>query len=331
MNTDQLELRQLRAFLALAEEGTFTDAAIRVGTSQSGLSRSIARLEAAVGVRLVERTTRSVALTAAGTSFFRQVSSVLRQLDDAVAGVRGETRALRLGYAWAAFGRHTSPILRDWRARHPDLPLEVHRVEERTAGLARGRTDIAVIRGEVDPDHLHEEYLHAELLTREGRVAVLPIGHPLANRAAVGIDELTNDPIARISAIGTTTLDLWPPDAQPPAVLELDNIDEWLTVIASGAAVGVTPESTPYQHAHAGVVFVPVRSVPPVPVYLVWPRVGAHPGVAELVELVRTHVGADVDPAPARSARDSRRDRPEPAGRIVSTSRTTFEVQKPLE
>ena len=52
---------------------------------------------------------------------------MLRQLDDAVAEARGETRALRLGYAWAAFGRHTSPILRDWRARHPDVPLEVHR------------------------------------------------------------------------------------------------------------------------------------------------------------------------------------------------------------
>jgi DNA-binding transcriptional LysR family regulator len=297
MNADHLELRQLRAFLALVEEGTFTDAAIRVGTSQSGLSRSIARLEATVGVRLVDRTTRSVALTEAGTSFYRRVSGILRQLDDAVAGVRGETRALRLGYAWAAFGRHTSPILRDWRARYPNVPLEVHRVEERLAGLMRGLADIAVIRGEVDPDHLHDEYLHAELLTREGRVAVLPVGHRLATRTDVGIEELIGDPIARISAIGTTTLDLWPPDAQPRTVLELDNIDEWLTVIASGAAVGVTPESTPYQHAHAGVVFVPVRSVPPVPVYLVWPRVGAHPALGELVEVIRAHVG----PTPARS------------------------------
>jgi DNA-binding transcriptional LysR family regulator len=300
MNTDQLELRQLRAFLALVEEGTFTDAAIRVGTSQSGLSRSIARLEAAVGVRLVERTTRSVALTAAGTSFYPRVSGVLRLLDEAVAGVRGETRALRLGYAWAAFGRHTSPILREWRERHPDVPLEVHRIEERMAGLTRGLTDVAVIRGEVAPDYLRAEFLHAELLTREGRVAVLPVGHRLATRAAVEIAELNGDPIARISTIGTTTLDLWPPETQPPAVLELDNIDEWLTVIASGAAVGVTPESTPYQHAHAGVVFVPVRSVPPVPVFLMWPQLGAHPGVSELVELVRAHLGRAAGPPPVR-------------------------------
>jgi DNA-binding transcriptional LysR family regulator len=287
MNIDQLELRQLRALVALVEEGTFTDAAIRLGTSQSAVSRSIARLEVVLGVRLVERTTRTVALTAAGADFYRQVSDVLRQLDDAVAGSRGQVRPLRLGYAWAAFGRHTSPILRDWRDRHPDVPLEVHRIEERTAGLAHDRTDVAVIRGGVD-----DESLHAELLTHEGRVAVLPVGHPLAARTSVGIAELTGDPIARISALGTTTLDLWPPEAQPPSVLEFDNIDEWLTAIASGAAIGVTPESTPYQHAHTGVVFVPVRSVPPVAVFLAWPRVGAHPGVGQLAELVRAHMDA---------------------------------------
>ena len=284
-NSDQLELRQLRALVALAEQGSFTDAAIRAGTSQSAISRSIARLEAAVGTRLVERTTRTIALTPAGTQFYRAAAVLLRQLDDAVGAARGQVRPLRLGYAWAAFGRHTVPILRDWRARHPDVELEVHRIDERLAGLTRGLVDAAVVRGRVD-----DPSLHAEVIAEEGRLAALPIGHPLTARATLGIEELVADPIALTPLVGTTTLSLWPDGARPARVLEVDNIDEWLTAIASGVAVGVTPASTPFQHAHAGVVYVPLPDTEAVAVHLVWPRTGSHPRVGELAALVRGHM-----------------------------------------
>ena len=294
MNIDQLELRQLRALVALAEEGTFTDAAIRVGTSQPGVSRMIARLEQSVGVRLVERTTRSVALTPAGEAFYRSAAATLRMLDDAVDVARGQTRPLRLGYAWAAFGRHTSAIQRAWRAQHPDVALAVHRIEERTAGLARGLVDVAVIRGDIDDRTLRELRIDPavdRIVAHESRLAALPVGHRLAGRSAIELAELVDDPIAITAMVGTTTLALWPPQAQPPGVLEVDNIDEWLTAIAAGQAVGVTPASTPSHHARSGVVFVPVRAVAPVAVHLVWPRSAAHPRVEDLAALVLAHLG----------------------------------------
>ena len=300
MNTDPLELRQLRALVAVAEEGTFTDAAIRVGTSQPAVSRMIARLEQTVGVRLVERTTRTVALTAAGEAFYRSAAATLRQLDDAVDAARGRTRPLRLGYAWAAFGRHTTAIQRAWRADHPDVALEVHRIEERTAGLARGLVDAAVIRGEIDEAAMRELRIDPavdRVLSYESRLAALPVGHRLADRESIDLAELVEDPIAITATVGTTTLSLWPADAQPPGVLAVDNIDEWLTAIAAEQAVGVTPASTADHHARSGVVFVPLRGVAPVAVHLVWPRAAAHPRVEDLAALAAAHLASEHSPA----------------------------------
>ena len=340
MNTDSLELRQLRALVALAEEGTFTDAAIRVTTSQPAVSRMIARLEQAVGVRLVDRTTRTVALTAAGEAFYRSAAATLRMLDDAVGAARGQTRPLRLGYSWAAFGRHTSAIQRAWRAEHPDVALEVHRIEARAAGLARGEVDVAVIRGEIDHRTLRELRIDPavdRVIAHESRLAALPIGHRLSHRESIEITELVDDPIAITAMVGTTTLSLWPADAQPPGVLSVDNIDEWLDAIAAGDAVGVTPASTPHHHARSGVVFVPVRGVPPVAVHLVWPHAAAHPRVEELAALALVHLsGGGYSPAPDTVTRvrsnDGKRPTKGPSTRANRpTSEPTIEVQSRLE
>jgi hypothetical protein len=84
---------------------------------------------------------------------------------------------------------------------------------------------------------------------------------------------------------GTTTLDLWAPDARPAAE-ETRDVDDWLTVIASGRCVGVTAESTLTQYRRQGVVFRRLRDAPPVPVRLVWWRDDPHPATADLVGLM---------------------------------------------
>jgi DNA-binding transcriptional LysR family regulator len=287
MNADQVDLRQLRALVALAEEGTFTDAAIRLGTSQPVVSRAIARLEELVGVRLVERTTRTVALTAAGQALAAAAERSIQELDHALATVGAGTRPLRLGFAWAAFGRHTTAILRSWRIDHPDLPIEVHRVDERYAGLTRGLIDIAIVRGDVDTGG---PFASRELLT-ERRLAALPSGHPLAGRGDVVLAELT-ETMAITPSIGTTTLDLWPGPQRPRDTVTVDNIDEWLSVISSGAAIGVTPESTAVLHAHPGIAYVPIADAPAVVVNLVWPREHPHGAVREFAEHVQRCIEA---------------------------------------
>ena len=143
MSVPAAELRQLRAFIALVEESTFTDAAIRLGVTQPAVSRLIAALETRIGVPLVERTTRSATLTAAGTRAYRAAVHALAALDDVTHAAHGTSRPLRLGYSWAALGTFTSPVLREWRARHPGIPLEVHRVDELTAGLTHDSRAVA--------------------------------------------------------------------------------------------------------------------------------------------------------------------------------------------
>jgi DNA-binding transcriptional LysR family regulator len=275
-----LELRHLQALVALTEEGTFTDAAIRLGISQSAVSRTIVALETLVDTPLVERTTRSVALTPEGVRCYRAAVLALAAVDDVRAAAHGLPRPLRFGYAWSALGRYTSEVLQRWRTEHPDIPLEIHRVDERAAGLTRGLADVAVVRGTLD-----EPGIVTRRVFSEGRMAAVPVGHPLAQRESVMLRELAGSTMLT-TATGTTTLDLWPMDERPHATLRVDNIDEWLTEIAGGLALGVTTESTAAQHAHPGITFLPLTDAGTVPVHLAWPAAHVHPATATFAALV---------------------------------------------
>ncbi len=277
---NSVELRHLQALIAVAEEGTFTDAAIRLGVSQPAVSRLIAGLEELCGARLVERTTRSVALTERGALAYRGAAVAVSAVNDVIEIARGQSRPLRLGFAWSALGSLTTQVLQRWRTENPEVPLEVHRFDERAAGLLRAAVDIAVIRGKID-----EPRLVAHQILSEPRVAALPLGHRLASRRTVDLLELVEDTVLT-TATGTTTVDLWPEDQQPRSTLRVDNVDEWLTEIAGGLAVGVTTESTTTQHAHPGIRFVPLTGASTVPVYLAWSSTRHHPATERFVSLV---------------------------------------------
>jgi DNA-binding transcriptional LysR family regulator len=279
---DAIEPRLLRVLVALADEGTFTDAAIRLGISQPAVSRALARFEAVLGVQLVQRTTRSLRLTPAGEHCYAAATQALAALESVVAAAHGHARPLRLGHTWAALGPWTTAVLRTWRERHPDVPLEVRRVDDRTAGLRGRLVDVAVRRGPVS-----ESGVHVVPVLKEGRLAAVPADSPLAARRDLTLTDLSGEVVVLSPATGTTTLDLWPPEARPERVLEVTNTDEWLMAIAAGDAVGVTPASTAAQHTHPAVRFVPLSGVPAVTVSLVWPEVGAHPSVEDLLAVVR--------------------------------------------
>ncbi|WP_375501006.1 LysR family transcriptional regulator [uncultured Jatrophihabitans sp.] len=275
-----VEVRHLLALVALTEEGTFTDAAIRLGITQSAVSRTIRSLEAVVGSRLVERTTRSVALTPGGVRCYHAAVQALAAVDAVLDAAQDRSRPLRFGYSWSALGRHTTTVLRRWRSEHAEVALEVHRFDERDGGLARGRADVAIVRGEFAQPGITTRRLFAE-----PRLAVLPVGHRLAGASSVRLADLVEDTVLT-TAYGTTTLDLWPAGQRPARSLRVDNTDEWLTEIAGGLAIGVTAESTAVQHPHPGVVFVALTDGGEIDVYLAWPTAQAHPAVADFVALV---------------------------------------------
>nr|BEK63543.1 LysR family transcriptional regulator [Kitasatospora purpeofusca] len=278
-----IELRHLRAFLAIAEEGTITRAALRLHTGQPALSRTLRQLENHLGTRLIDRSTHHLELTAAGRAFRDRAAAALAAVDGALDPRALTVLPLRLGHPWPALGEYTAPLLRRWDREHPDQPLELRRIDDRTGGLARGRADVALLRGEVT-----EPGLVTELLLEEERVAAVPADSELAGRETLALADLAARPVVLNTVAGTTTLDLWPAGARPSATIEVDNTDEWLTAIAGGRAVGVSTAATPRLHSHPMIAYRPLADAPPVPLFLARRAdTPPHPAVPALVRLIR--------------------------------------------
>jgi DNA-binding transcriptional LysR family regulator len=181
-----MELRHLRCFLAIAEQGTLTRAATRLHLTQPVVSRTLRQLEDHLGVRLVDRSTHHLGLTAAGHAFRNRAASAVAAADAAFDPARLEMWPLRLGHARSAFGEFTVSLLSSWMQEYPDVPLELRRIEDRTASLTRGEVDAALLRGPVTTPGIH-----AEPLMTEPRLAAVPDGTPPAGRPLTGADGLT--------------------------------------------------------------------------------------------------------------------------------------------
>ncbi|MET8172403.1 LysR family transcriptional regulator [Streptomyces clavifer] len=281
-----VDVRHLRAFLAIADEGSVTRAAARLRLSQPVVSRTLASLEKHLGVRLVDRSTHHLALTAEGVLFRDKAAAAVGAFDEAVDSGRLRHWPLRLGHAWSAFGPYTTPLLRTWQQRHPLTPLELRRIDDRTAGLTRGEVDAALLRGPVDAPGLV-----TELLFTEDRVAAVAADGPLAAGRSLSLADLAGEAVVLNTVSGTTTLDLWPPHARPAATVTVANTDDWLTAIAAGRGAGVSGASTADMHPHAGVAFRPLDDAPPLPVLLARRDGPGHPALPQLVSLAREIVG----------------------------------------
>ncbi|WP_017596681.1 LysR family transcriptional regulator [Nocardiopsis potens] len=267
--TPGVELRHLRAFLAVAEESSFTYAAARLRTGQPALTRTVRALEEAIGARLFDRTTRRVELTDGGRRLYAELSALLPRLDDVLrapcAGL-----VLRLGFGWQlpdgwagvnrSFTEETGAGIRLVRG---DSPL---------AGLDTGEADVAVVRGDV-PDGAK---VRARRLSGERRVAAVARHSPLAARRVLDWAELADHPLVVNTVTGTARPGLWPEDARPAVRCTAGNVDEWVEAIAAGHGVGVAPEAV-RRYAHPGVRYIRLKNAPEVPVHVVVPLSGSHP------------------------------------------------------
>ncbi|HEY6746665.1 MAG TPA: LysR substrate-binding domain-containing protein [Mycobacteriales bacterium] len=174
-----LELRQLRYFMTLAEELHFGRAAAREHIVQSALSQQIQRLERALGVQLVRRTTHHVELTAAGSRFLAEVREILSHVDRAAAAAAGAgrpPRTLRVGVADKGYDA-VRQVLHELLQRHPDL--EISQVEagagDQMRMLAEGSLDVGVGRASAAPPDVSSMLFRLDPLG-----VLLPECHPLA-------------------------------------------------------------------------------------------------------------------------------------------------------
>ena len=160
------ELRELRYFVAVAEDLSFTRAAERLHVSQPALSAAVSRLEVRVGVTLLRRTTRRVELTAAGRTLLVHARIVLKataSLDGALRVHRSGGR-LRIGIFAHGAGALTLPILQAFESAHPDVQVDVSDVSPLTlvTALVDGRVDVLLAPGELADERLEIRTLFVE-------------------------------------------------------------------------------------------------------------------------------------------------------------------------
>lgn len=277
-----LEVRHLRAFVAVVDAGTFTDAAAELGVSQASVSRAIAALEAALGIRLLQRTTRHVTLTPIGGRVLTHARRVLDEVTHLRQAVEVSRTELRVGYAWAALGKHTRRLQKTWTTLHPGVPLVFAQSSTPTGGLSEGSAEVAVVRRSLDGDPRFDTALIGE----ESRVAAVATDNVLARKRSVRLGDLSRYTVAIDHRTGTTTPDLWPAGTRP-AVRSTHGVDEWLTLIAANQAVGLTSEATANQNPRPGVAYRAVRDAPPIQVWIAWWRDDPPPHLTDLIALSR--------------------------------------------
>src|SRR5712692_8394251 len=182
-----MELRHLRYFVAVAEEGHVTRAAARLGIQQPPLSQQIRVLEAELQVQLFRRKPRGVELTQAGEALFAEAQAILRQIEHAVTATRraarGEVGRIGLGFtSSASFHPFVPRVIREYREAHPlvALSLDESGTGELVEALLAERLDAAFVRSPIGA----APGIATHSVLEETMVAVLPAGHKLAAGSA---------------------------------------------------------------------------------------------------------------------------------------------------
>lgn len=327
---DDVELRELRYFIAVAEELSFTRAAARLGMAQPPLSAAIGKLERKLGASLLERTSRRVTLTPAGSVLLEQGRLAL----DGVAAAlersrRTATQGDRLTVAVKpGAGTHLlKEIIRRCASdvRIPRVHLLFGHPGSPAAAVRGGSADVAILRVPFD-----RHGLDTELLLTEPRVAVLPADHRLAGRRELRRTDLAGEPMPRWAGQldphataywtgadlpdsepathpGTTVLSLAPDlgtarRSRTPQGPEINDINQLLDAVALGGAVAYVPVSLADQLRRAELTFVPVSDLSPSQVVAAWPDTSRSSAVAAFVRTA-AEVAEDAGrPAPTRLA-----------------------------
>ncbi|WP_165491789.1 LysR family transcriptional regulator [Egibacter rhizosphaerae] len=191
-----MELRYLQAFVVVAEEQHVGRAAERLHVTQPTLSRQMAALERDLDATLFSRARRRLALTPAGETLLAGARELLSRTGDLARDVarahRGELGTLRLGFVQSATFEALPRIVRAFRQAHPDVMLDAHPMPTRVQleAFREGRLDVGLMR----PRGPLPEPLRTRPVSLDPLVAVLPSGHPLAERAEIPLAALADEP-----------------------------------------------------------------------------------------------------------------------------------------
>jgi DNA-binding transcriptional LysR family regulator len=295
-----VEIRQLRLFVAVAEEGSIHRGARRLGMAQPPASQALKKLELQVGGELFSRSPRGVVLTDAGLHLLEHAREILARVDGAVASVRrvagrGTTAiTLRLGLmaGVVSAAELTWPIIGDFRRTYPEVNLEVHELsfDEQFEAVGGGIVDVALVRGPFFDDRTDIVPLFAE-----PRLLCCSTGHPLAERESLAVDDVLDFPMLEMVRTPKDFRNFWqlnearggpPPRSHAdPAVSLLEIASTLLTtrvVMPVGSAAWRMELQSPQLCA------VPLRDVETSDVAVAYPNRQLHPYATAFADCARS-------------------------------------------
>lgn len=289
-----MELRHLRYFVAVAEERSFSRAAIRLAIAQPPLSQQVRRLETELGFPLFDRTPAGVMLTRAGEALLVHARAVLLAATEAAAAAdaahRGSAGRLTLGFINGAAYGVLPRVLRAYRAAHPDVELVVREmiIADQLDALVNGGIDAGILRPPVA-----DRRLAACTLASERFVAAVPADHALAAHAGVALRDLAQVPLVSYPAghpagfreqIDTAFRAL---GITPRYVQQATQLHTICGLVAGGFGMAIVPAGARSLQLE-GLAFVPLRGFAMrAEITLAWRKARDLPQLDQLVAVAR--------------------------------------------
>lgn len=294
------ELSQLRCFVATAEELHFGRAAARLNMTQPPLSRQVQLLERILGVTLLERTSRSVRLTAAGRTFLIEARRILRLSESAALATRrvasGDAGRIAVGFT-AASGYSFLPHLLNLAQNqlvNIELTLREMVTGEQVEALLTGRIDVGLLRPPVHRMEFNKAQVMAEPL-----VAALPASDPRLDRAKLQLSDFDGQPLIMYSPEGAGYFhDMLAAmfdeaDVSPVFVQHMSQIHSMLALVHAGIGAAIVPRAATRLHFE-GVEFRDLETEPadPVELLMVWRKDNENPSVPSMLALIGVEASA---------------------------------------
>jgi DNA-binding transcriptional LysR family regulator len=289
-----MELRHLRYFVAVAEELHFRRAAERLYVAQPAVSEQVRKLEVELGVRLFDRTHRSVALTAPGAALLEEARRVLHQADVAQRAARNAGRRelgrLRVGYLADALPPAVPKALAYFRTAAPGIEviLESGRPLQLIDDVRQGRLDLAVVSLPAPVTGLRVMPLGEDV-----GVAALPESHAMSREPELDPRRIADSALLLLprvanSAFHDSVIACWREAGLTASPVEMPEplVEHLLLAVAAGGGIGVLPAAAAARHSLPGVRFVPLSPAPANEVAAVT-RDESSTSVAALLKLVR--------------------------------------------
>jgi DNA-binding transcriptional LysR family regulator len=269
-----IDLKQLKYFLAVAEEKSFSRAAERLHISQPPLSQQIMKLESELGVKLFARTTRTFELTVAGKALMQEATDLLAKMRMTVDTIRqidrGEVGRLRVGIVGSAMWGPIPSLLEEFQTKYPRVTWTIHELGPtlQYEALRAKQVDVGFWREpRLDEDDLKRDNLRQELCFREDVCVAINEHHPLAKQESIELADIAEEPMLTL-ALDKSSFPRYliqccvKAGFQPTIFQEASEPQTLLAMVGAGLGVALMPETTS-RIGWPGVVFLPIRSNPP--------------------------------------------------------------------